>query len=328
MAPKLRWTDYQGRETVKKIVKTLIPQWCTGLYSYQEDIVLRVLDGQDVLCCVSTGGGKSAMFAVPIIVMREMARNPHLYPALPTRVRPVGIVITPTKGLAGNILEDLSVPAFTYCHETVTDARKNKLNLSWRQIVASDTFRANVVYGCIDEVHLVNEWGESFRPQFKHIGAFLRGRLPSSVSIMGLSATLQPGTETNSICRSLGFFGDSYYLLRLSNERPNTQFIMEPLENGVGGTEFPQLLRYLNSGRKGIIHCFAIDDVFRIFMYLWNSIPESLDRLRRIKTYHSIHSLDDNKETLRLLEEDPLCQVVIATGIGNPRLKIGYCISQ
>ncbi|KAK7035129.1 hypothetical protein R3P38DRAFT_2402530, partial [Favolaschia claudopus] len=99
----------------------------------------------------------------------------------------------------------------TYCHETVTDARKNKLNLvqiieecktysivcvdpehllnmSWRQIVASDTFRANVVYGCIDEVHLVNEWGESFRPQFKHIGAFLRGRPPSSVSIMGLSA--------------------------------------------------------------------------------------------------------------------------------------------
>ncbi|KAK7000806.1 P-loop containing nucleoside triphosphate hydrolase protein [Favolaschia claudopus] len=200
MVPKLRWTDYQGRETVKKIVKTLIPQWCTGLYSYQEDIVLRVLDGQDVLCCVSTGGGKSAMFAVPIIVMREMARNPHLYPALPTRVRPVGIVITPTKGLAGNIvseLEDLSVPAFTYCHETVTDARKNKLNLvqiieecktysivcvdpehllskSWRQIVASDTFRANVVYGCIDEVHLVNDFGKSFHLRVAQ--AFKQGR--------------------------------------------------------------------------------------------------------------------------------------------------------
>ncbi|KAK7012555.1 hypothetical protein R3P38DRAFT_3209909 [Favolaschia claudopus] len=257
-------------------------------------------------------------------------------------------------GTSVSKLEDLSVPAFTYCHETVTDARKNKLNLvqiieecktysivcvdpehllskSWRQIVASDTFRANVVYGCIDEVHLVNEWGESFRPQFKHIGAFLRGRLPSSVSIMGLSATLQPGTETNSICRSLGFFGDNYYLLRLSNERPNTQFIMEPLKNGVGGTEFPQLLRYLNSGRKGIIHCFAIDDVFRIFMYLWNSLPESLDRLRRIKTYHSIHSLDDNKETLRLLEEDPLCQVVIATiafanGVHAPSLLDSYSV--
>jgi superfamily II DNA/RNA helicase len=53
---------------------------------------------------MATGGGKSAMFAVPIIVLREMARNPQLYPDLLVRALPMGIVLTPTKGLAANIV--------------------------------------------------------------------------------------------------------------------------------------------------------------------------------------------------------------------------------
>lgn len=184
---------------------------------------------------------------------------------------------------------------------------------SWRDITANDVFRANVVYGCTDEAHLIPEWGAEFRPQFRHIGSFFRGRLPSSVSIMALSATLLPGAPLNSICSSLGMSGDNYYLLRLSNERPNTQLIFEPLENGAGGKVFPQLLAILNSGRKAIVHCRTIDDVLRVFLYLWKCLPPGPHRLRRLKMYHSLRSLEDNEEILRLLDEDPVCQVAIAT---------------
>ncbi|KAJ7643163.1 hypothetical protein DFH06DRAFT_957987, partial [Mycena polygramma] len=177
------------------------------------------------LCCMSTGGGKSAIFAVPIVVLRELARHPHLYPDLPRRALPQGIVVTPTKGLAANIvleLGKLDIPAFAYCHETVTSARKAGRNLvheirdcktwnvicvdpehlrdkAWRKITEFDVYRANLVYGCTDEVHLINQWGLSFRPDFRHIGAFFTGRLPSSTSLMGLSATLQPGAATQSV---------------------------------------------------------------------------------------------------------------------------------
>ncbi|KAJ7885278.1 hypothetical protein B0H14DRAFT_2257661, partial [Mycena olivaceomarginata] len=180
-------------------------------------------------CCIATGGGKSALFGVPIIVLKEMARNPDLYPDLPGRLLPVGLVITPTKGLAANIvleLRKLDVPAFAYCHETVTEARIAGRNLvheirdcqtwniicvdpehlrekAWRQIAAFDVFRANIVYGCADEAHLIDMWGAEFRPQFKHIGAFFNGCLPSSISVMALSATVQPGASLNSICSSL-----------------------------------------------------------------------------------------------------------------------------
>ncbi|KAJ7688338.1 hypothetical protein B0H14DRAFT_2653235 [Mycena olivaceomarginata] len=42
---------------------------------------------------------------------------------------------------------------------------------AWQQISAFDVFRANIVYGCADEAHLINTWGTEFRPQLGHIGA-------------------------------------------------------------------------------------------------------------------------------------------------------------
>ncbi|KAJ7670324.1 hypothetical protein B0H17DRAFT_948869 [Mycena rosella] len=104
MAPRYHWSDPQGDRTITKIVKKTIPQWKDGLYPSQQKLVRRVLDGENILCCMATGGGKSALVAVPIIILREMARNRHLYPDLPTRALPQGIVITPTKGLAANIV--------------------------------------------------------------------------------------------------------------------------------------------------------------------------------------------------------------------------------
>ncbi|KAJ7688645.1 hypothetical protein B0H14DRAFT_2201702, partial [Mycena olivaceomarginata] len=180
-------------------------------------------------CCIVTGGGKSALFGVPIIVLKEVARRPNLYPDLPVRLLPIGLVITPTKGLAANIvleLKKLNVPAFSHCHETVTEARIAGRNVvheihdcktwniicvdpehlhekAWRQISVFDVFRANIVYGCADEAHLINTWGAEFHPQFRHIGAFFNGCLPSSISVMALSATVQTGAALNSICSSL-----------------------------------------------------------------------------------------------------------------------------
>lgn len=56
--------------------------------------------------------------------------------------------------------------------------------------------RANVLFACVDEVHLISEWGLSFRLlAFGTIGTFLRGRFPSWISIVGLTATLEPGHQ-------------------------------------------------------------------------------------------------------------------------------------
>ncbi|KAJ7687229.1 hypothetical protein B0H17DRAFT_939604 [Mycena rosella] len=105
MAPRVRWQDDLGRQTLNDIVKKVIPAWKHGLRPVQADLVAPILDGDDILCCTATGDGKSAAFSVPILVLNEYNANPDLYPAgLRTRANPVGVIFTPTKGLANNIV--------------------------------------------------------------------------------------------------------------------------------------------------------------------------------------------------------------------------------
>ncbi|KAJ7483466.1 hypothetical protein FB451DRAFT_950968, partial [Mycena latifolia] len=85
-------------------------------------------------------------------------------------------------------------------------------------------FRSRILYAATDEAHLINEWGILFRIDFRTIGLFLRGRLPSSISIVGLSATLAPGKDTTAVCQTLGLFEGHFHMIRRTNERPNIQF--------------------------------------------------------------------------------------------------------
>ncbi|PPQ90217.1 hypothetical protein CVT25_001661 [Psilocybe cyanescens] len=195
MAPGHCWQDPVGLETINMIVKKLIPTWTNGLHAVQLELVLPILDGIDVLCCTETGDGKSAAFSIPMLVLREYNEHPEAYEAgLPTRARPIGVVITPTKGLADNIvcllhvsvigplmafevhkLSNLHISSFSYCKETLTEARQAGIRLAeeiqecqkwqvicvdpehlrdkeWRQITESLTFRANVLFACVDGV--------------------------------------------------------------------------------------------------------------------------------------------------------------------------------
>ncbi|KAF8800199.1 hypothetical protein BYT27DRAFT_7118040 [Phlegmacium glaucopus] len=181
-----------------------------------------------MLCCTATGDGKSAAFMIPCLVLLEYNNNPEAYPhGLPTRAKPIGILIIPTKGLANNIVGELSklnISGFSYCAETLTEARKTGLRLAqeikeciwwqvvcvdpehlcdkeWREITEGSTFRSNVLFACVDKAHLINSWGLAFHPAFRLIGTFLRGSFPSSISIVALTATLKPGLPTE-----LGYF--------------------------------------------------------------------------------------------------------------------------
>lgn len=105
MAQILHWQDPVGLETINTTVKKLIPTWMNGLCAVQLELVSLILDGKDVLCCTATGDRKSAAFLIPILVLLEYNGHLELYAAgLPTCMRPIGVVITPTKGLADNIV--------------------------------------------------------------------------------------------------------------------------------------------------------------------------------------------------------------------------------
>jgi len=105
MATGACWQDPISLETIQTIVRMIIPTWRDGLHPVQLKLVSSILDGQDIFCCTATGDRKSAAFAIPGLILAKYNAHPDAYPArLPTQKRPIGVVITPTKGLANNIV--------------------------------------------------------------------------------------------------------------------------------------------------------------------------------------------------------------------------------
>ncbi|KAJ7301473.1 P-loop containing nucleoside triphosphate hydrolase protein [Mycena albidolilacea] len=328
MAQKLHWRAPIGCSTIQKIVKKLIPAWKDGLRPVQEDLVFAILDGEDILCCTATGDGKSAAFSVPILALNEYNNNTSLYPAgLPTRLNPVGMVVTPTKGLAANIVLELirlNITAFAYCRESLADACRRGVSLAdeiktcnkWQVICVDPEHLKTKEWREIseyDEVHLINLWGADFRHDFGMIGRWVRGHLPTTVSILGLTATLAPGKDTVAVCQSLGFFEGQFHLIRQTNERPNIQIILQTLMHGLAGYKFPDILPFLRSGRKLIIHFHSLDMLYRCYVYIWRLQPTSTNKMRRTRMYTSLCSAEYNKETIRLMDEDPEFQIILAT---------------
>ncbi|KAK7016659.1 P-loop containing nucleoside triphosphate hydrolase protein [Favolaschia claudopus] len=309
-----RWQTRYGQSVIQDVVKKRIPAWKDGLFEWQLTIVAWILDGEDVLCITATGDGKSALFrCIPLWALGEHAN--------------LGLQVTE--------LSLRGVNALACTSESLTEARKTGRHLGgeisgckwpimcidpehlmdkqWEAITDSRLFRENFSFVCIDEAHLIDEWGVEFRPAYRHIGPFIRGRLPQHISVFALTATLKPGAPTRSISRSLGFQSSMFLVVRRSNERPNIQFLLSPLSHGLGGDTFPDLLRFLNDNRKAVIYCATIELCWRVYVYLLRLLPPGHERLRRVRLYHAMCWPDKNEETVRMIRDDPGCQVVVAT---------------
>ena len=90
---------------INTIVEKLIPNWTNRLHVVQFELVSAILDGKDLLCCITTGDGKSTAFLIPTFVLLKSNNHPDMYLAgLPTQRRPIRVVVTPTKGLVDNIV--------------------------------------------------------------------------------------------------------------------------------------------------------------------------------------------------------------------------------
>ncbi len=152
MPQKILWTDPEGSDAVKLIVSRRIPQWKEGLRDFQQEYIPYILNGDNLLICTAMGDGKSCFFTVPILVHLEVRDNPDLYKGFEAKKLPVGIIVTPTIGLAGNIVRELitltvsynidrisqvselsrfNISALNFCHDTVTIS-KNAERLQMR----------------------------------------------------------------------------------------------------------------------------------------------------------------------------------------------------
>lgn len=174
------------------IVKTLIKYW--GYSSFrpkQEDIINSILDGDDTLALLPTGGGKSICFQVPALMLEGVC-----------------IVITPLIALMKDQVDNLknkgikAVAIYSGMHFNEIDAAYNSciyggckfLYLSPERL-ESEVFIENlrkikVNLLAVDEAHCISQWGYDFRPPYLKV-AEIRKYIPT-VPVLALTATATP----------------------------------------------------------------------------------------------------------------------------------------
>lgn len=157
----------------------------------QEDIIQSVLDGQDTLALLPTGGGKSICFQVPALVMDGIC-----------------LVISPLIALMKDQVENLKKREIAaeaiYSGMHYRDIDRILDNAAYGGLkflyvsperLTTDLMQArlkkmNVSLLAVDEAHCVSQWGYDFRPPYLQI-AETRELLPG-VPVLALTATATP----------------------------------------------------------------------------------------------------------------------------------------
>jgi ATP-dependent DNA helicase RecQ len=162
----------------------------------QEDVVTAVLNGQDALVLMPTGGGKSICFQVPALAMTGVC-----------------IVVTPLIALMKDQVEQLrrrgisAAAIFSGMHWREIDSTLDNCiygNIKFlyvsperlqTEIMIERVKQMTVCLLAIDEAHCISAWGYDFRPPYLHIADF-RELIPK-VPVIALTASATPDVQAD-----------------------------------------------------------------------------------------------------------------------------------
>ncbi|KAJ3485626.1 hypothetical protein NLI96_g4816 [Meripilus lineatus] len=123
MAATSGWSSPAGLRDLKTLLTRLLRhQWPQGPHDWQVETTARILDGTDQFVVVACGGGKTAVSYLPILVLKELARDISLprY-GIEVPADPIVLFIGP--------LSDLSVIQVSSMYRIVTARNSAHLDL-------------------------------------------------------------------------------------------------------------------------------------------------------------------------------------------------------
>lgn len=279
----------------------------------QGDIIQHIVDGNDALVIMPTGGGKSLCYQIPALL------------------RPgVGIVVSPLIALMHDqvtALRQMGVRAAYHnssleFHElrAIEQAmQRGELDLLYvaPERLLTESFLTLLAHTplaliAIDEVHCVSQWGHDFRPEYLQLG-MLKEIFPH-VPRIALTATADKLTQRDIIARLR--FGDAREFVA-GFDRPNIQYRVVAKDQAL--TQLTNFLEAEHEGDAGIVYCLSRKKV--------EQTAESLcKRGFRALPYHAglDASMRRRHQDRFLKEEGVLMVATIAFGMGIDKSNVRF----
>jgi len=281
----------------------------------QEQVIRGVMNYQDMLCVMPTGGGKSVCYQVPALVMDGTV-----------------LVISPLISLMKDqvdALHQVGIPA-AYINssmsseeyfETMERAVQGEYQLLYvaPERLDSSSFknqlrRMTIPMVAIDEAHCISQWGHDFRPSYRNISSIV-SLFDKKPVLLALTATATPAVRED-ICKQLGISENNTVMTGF--ERANLTF---SVVKGQDREKFVKEYVRKNDGEAGIIYAATRKAVDSVHDFLQRSGV-------KVAKYHAgLGDIERQSGQDRFLNDEAAVMVATnAFGMGIDKSNIRYVI--
>lgn len=281
----------------------------------QEEIIKSILEGNDVLAVMPTGGGKSICYQIPAIILEGTT-----------------IVISPLISLMKDQVDALNNIGISAAlinstldkyelEEALYSLKNNKYKIIYVAPERLDSIdfletieNIKISQIAIDEAHCVSQWGHDFRSSYRKIDKFIE-KLKVRPIVTAFTATASKEVRED-IIRLLKLNNPKVYVTGFNRENLQITIIRE-------GNKKNYILEYLkkNNNLSGIIYCATRKEVDN----LWKCLKENnIEALR----YHGGLSDIERKENQEnfILDNVPIMVATNAFGMGIDKPNIRFVI--
>ena len=284
----------------------------------QEQIISNLLQGNDSVVIMPTGGGKSLCYQLPALLMEGTAIviSP-LIALMKNQVDAIRGFVAGNEGIAHFLNSSLTKAQIAEVTEDLTSGVTKLLYVAPESLTKEENIailrQIRISFFAVDEAHCISDWGHDFRPEYRKIRPIVDeiGRAP----IIALTATATPKVQ-NDILKNLGIM--DAHVFKSSFNRPNLYYeVRDKIDQD------KDIIKYIKQhpGKSGIIYCLSRKKVEELAQVL------VINGIRAVP-YHA--GLDakvraENQDKF-LMEEVDVIVATIAFGMGIDKPDVRFVI--
>lgn len=268
----------------------------------QQEAMEHLLGGRDVLLVMPTGGGKSAVYQVPGLLLE----GPTVVVSPLIALQRDQVMSLLKAGAAGAVAVN-STTSVEAGLDQVTAGNAEYVFLSPEQLAKPEVVErlaeARPSLIAVDEAHCVSAWGHDFRPEYLRLGKVIErlGHPP----VIAMTATAAP-TVREEIIQALGLVGAQEIVRGF--DRPNLDL---------------EVHRFVSDDDKRaalVDHAAGMDGVGLIYVATRRQAEEYAELLRergrRAEAYHAGMKVKERRDIHERFQDDDLDTVVATSAFG------------